>query len=60
MRLRKGMRVRELSKRVGQIPRQGRVVSVHGPTVEVLWDDGHRSSVTGSYLFPIHREHKAA
>jgi len=54
------MRVRELSKRVGQVPRQGRVASVHGSTVEVLWDDGHRSSVTGSYLFPIHREHTAA
>jgi hypothetical protein len=60
MRLRKGMRVRELSKKVGQVPRQGRVLSVHGPAVEVLWDDGHRSSVTGAYLFPIDRGHSAA
>jgi hypothetical protein len=54
MRLRKGNRVRELAKRVGQTPRQGRVVDVRGATVEVLWDDGHRSSVTGDYLFPVH------
>ncbi|OFW66453.1 MAG: hypothetical protein A2Z12_05350 [Actinobacteria bacterium RBG_16_68_21] len=53
MRLRKGMRVQELTKRVGQIPRQGSVVAVRGPTVEIRWDDGHLSSVTGAYLEPI-------
>lgn len=47
------MHVRELSKRVGQVPRQGKVTAVHGSTVEVLWDDGHRSSVTGGYLIPV-------
>ncbi len=56
MRIRKGMRVRELSKRVGIPARRGRVVAVHGETVDVLWDDGHQSSVTGSYLFPEFRE----
>ncbi len=56
MQLRKGMRVRELSKRVGQPGRTGKVLSVHGATVEVRWDDGHRSSVTGSYLFPESRK----
>lgn len=60
MRLRKGNRVRELAKKVGQTPRQGRIVDVRGATVEVLWDDGHRSSVSGDYLFPIHREHSSA
>jgi hypothetical protein len=55
MRLRKGNRVRELAKKVGQVPREGKVVAVRGATVEVLWDDGHRSSVTGDYLFPVGR-----
>jgi hypothetical protein len=52
MQYRKGMRVKELTKRVGQVPRMGRVVAVRGRSVEVEWDDGHVSSVTGSYLFP--------
>lgn len=52
MRLRTGMQVRELSKKVGQMPRRGKVLAVHGATVEVLWEDGHRSSVTGGYLVP--------
>jgi len=53
MRLRKGMRVRELTKKVGQVPRTGRVKGLHGHSVEVEWDDGHLSSVSGAYLFPI-------
>ena len=58
MRLRKGMRVHELSKKVGQPGRRGKILAVHGGSVEVRWDDGHRSSVTGSYLFPEFREHR--
>ena len=53
MRLRKGMEVQELTKRVGQVPRRGTVVDVHGDTVEVRWNDGHVSSVTGGYIFPV-------
>ena len=53
MRLRKGMRVRELSKKVGQVARLGRVESVHGTGVDVVWDDGHHSIVSGDYLFPV-------
>lgn len=53
MRLRKGMQVQELTKRVGQMPRRGTVVDVHGDTVEVRWSDGHVSSVTGGYIFPL-------
>ncbi len=56
MRIRKGMRVRELSKRVGQPPRRGRVIAAQGGNIEVRWDDGHRSSVAGSYLFPEFRD----
>ena len=37
MRIRKGMRVRELSKRVGVPPRRGRVLAVQGGSVEVRW-----------------------
>ena len=56
MRLRTGMTVRELSKKVGQIPRQGKVLAVRGSTVDVLWDDGRRSSVTGGFLLPVTRK----
>jgi hypothetical protein len=60
MRVRKGMRVRELTKKVGQIPRRGRVRAVRGHSVEVAWDDGHVSSVTGAYLFPAERPSRSA
>jgi hypothetical protein len=60
MRVRKGMRVRELTKKVGQIPRQGRVTGVHGHSVEVAWDDGHVSSVAGAYLIPVHKARPSA
>jgi hypothetical protein len=56
MRLRKGMHVRELSKRVGQISRRGQILAVRGSTVDVRWDDGHVSSLTGAYLEPIRTE----
>ena len=56
MRLRKGMQVQELTKKVGQLPRRGKVVDIHGESVEVLWKDGHTSSVTGSYLFPVKKD----
>ena len=56
MELRKGMRVRELTKRVGQVPRTGTVLAVHGSTVEVRWDDGHTSSLSHGFLFPIAAE----
>lgn len=53
MELRKGMRVKELTKKVGQVPRTGTVLSIHGPTVEVRWDDGHISSLSHGFLFPV-------
>jgi hypothetical protein len=53
MELRKGMRVRELTKKVGQIPRLGTVLSVRGHTVEIRWDDGHVSSLSHGLLIPI-------
>lgn len=56
MRLRKGMLVRELTKRVGQVPRIGRVRDLHGHSVEVEWEDGHISSLSESFLFPVKRQ----
>lgn len=53
MGLRKGMRVKELTKKVGQVAHTGTVLSVHGSTVEVRWDDGHTSSLSHGFLFPI-------
>jgi len=52
MELRKGMRVRELTKKVGQVPRHGTVLSVHAHAVEIRWDDGHVSSLSNGLLFP--------
>lgn len=49
------MRIRELTRKVGQVGREGRVLEVRGATVHVLWDDGHRSSVTGGHLIPVGR-----
>jgi len=52
MKVRKGMHVRELSKRVGGPARTGVVLDVAGRTVTVRWDDGHRSSLSGGLLVP--------
>jgi len=54
--LRSGIHVRELTKKVGQTGRTGKVIRVSGDTVEVLWDDGHVSSLSGAVLQPIRKE----
>ncbi len=48
--LKRGERVEELTKKTGQRPRTGVVVDLRGDTVEVRWDDGHVSSLTGGLL----------
>ena len=53
MRLRQGMRVRELTKKVGQPARQGTVLAVRDSSTEVRWEDGRVSSLSGAYLYPI-------
>ena len=53
--LRSGMHVRELTKKVGQMGRTGKVIRVNGDNVEVLWDDGHVSSLSGAVLQPIRK-----
>ena len=53
MELCKGMRVKQLTKKVGQAARTGTVLSVQGQPVEVRWDNGQVSSPSHSFLFPI-------
>jgi hypothetical protein len=53
--IRKGTRVKELTKKVGQTPRTGKVIDFHHDSVEVQWDDGHRSSLSGALLVPLEK-----
>jgi hypothetical protein len=53
MLLKKGQRVEELTKKTGQRPRAGVIIDLRADTVEVRWDDGHISSLTGAYLVPV-------
>jgi len=52
MSVHKGQRVKTLTKTVGREPRRGVVLDVHGSTVEVRWDDGHVSILSGGALVP--------
>lgn len=56
MALRKGMRVKELTKKVGRHPRAGTVVAQRGSNVEVKWDDGRVTTLSGAYLVPERRQ----
>ncbi len=57
--LRRGTRIRELTKKVGQASRTGVVLDVRGDTVEVRWDDGHVSSLSGALLVPDRDKQRA-
>lgn len=59
MSIRKGMRVRTLTSTVGRQPRHGTVLQIHGDTVEVRWEDGHVSILSGSTLVPDRHKHSA-
>lgn len=50
MPFRKGTHVKTLTKTVGSSPRHGVVEHVDGTTVEVRWDDGHTSILSGGAL----------
>lgn len=50
MSIRKGQRVKTLTKTVGREPRRGVARRVDGGTVEVRWDDGHISILSGGAL----------
>ena len=56
--LKPGIRVEELTKKVGQVPRYGTVKAVHGESIEVKWEDGHTSIVSRQSLHPIKVEAK--
>jgi len=58
--LRKGQNVIELTKKVGQPSRTGKVQEVHGDSVEVRWDDGHLSIVSPGSLAPKTQANKAS
>ena len=58
--LKPGMRVEELTKKVGQVPRYGKVVAVHGESVEVRWDDDHTSIVSRQSLHAIKKADSSA
>ncbi|GBD84177.1 hypothetical protein BMS3Abin02_00566 [bacterium BMS3Abin02] len=60
MALRKGMHVRELTKKVGQVARTGVVVGIRDGIVEVRWDDGRVSTLSGAVLVPIQTSSTAA
>lgn len=59
MTLRKGMRVKTLSSTVGREPRHGVIKQIHGDTVEVQWNDGHNSVLSGATLVPDHEKRSA-
>lgn len=52
MTLRKGTHVKTLTKTVGRQPRRGVVERIEGETVEVRWNDGHTSILSGGALIP--------
>jgi hypothetical protein len=51
--LKQGNRVQVLTKKVGQAPRTGIVLGVRGNWVDVRWDDGRVTTVTGNVLTRI-------
>lgn len=55
---RKGQHVKELTKKVGQPPREGTVLNVRGDAIEVRWDDGHMSILSGGVLVPAPKKKK--
>ncbi|GEM_PF-2854015 len=50
MALRKGTHIKTLTKTVGKRPRRGIIERVDGDTVEVRWEDGHVSILSGGTL----------
>lgn len=60
--LRKGSRVMQLTKKVGQVAPTGKIVSMgDNNVIEVAWDDGHTSITSREALVPLteaNRPHK--
>ncbi len=51
--LKQGTRVTELTKKAGQVPRKGMVVTIRGTSVEVEWEDGHTSITSRAALVAV-------
>jgi hypothetical protein len=58
--LKKGEKVIELTKKVGQHSRTGVIEALHDESAEVRWDDGHVSIVSRSALAPQTKANKAS
>jgi hypothetical protein len=50
--LKTGMKVKKLTKKVGQASPEGTVTSLHGDSVEIKWEDGHTSIVSREAVTP--------
>lgn len=50
--VKKGEVVVEITKKVGQHARQGKVIDVRGEAVEIKWDDGHTSITSRTAVAP--------
>ncbi|MCZ6461520.1 MAG: hypothetical protein O6705_04705 [Actinobacteria bacterium] len=60
MALRKGTHIKTLTKTVGRRPRRGVIERVDGDTVEVRWEDGHISILSGGTLIQDRNQHKGS
>lgn len=58
--VRKGERVVQPTKKVGQVPRTGTVLEVRDQLVDVRWDNGHESTVTREFLLPEKDDKRSA
>ncbi len=56
--LRSGTRVARLTKKVGQVAPTGKVLAVHGDSIEIEWDDGHRSVISRDAVTPLTEANK--
>jgi hypothetical protein len=53
------MKVEQLTKKVGQVARHGKVIAVKGSSIEVTWDDDHTSIVSPESLHALSKKSKA-
>ena len=62
--LRKGTRVKRLTKKVGQVAATGKVIEIRDQyRVEIQWDDGHTSITSKDAVTPLtgaNRPHKGS
>lgn len=57
--LKPGMKVEQLTKKVGQVARQGKVIAVRGNSIEVTWDDDRTSIVSPESLHALGKKSTA-